>query len=380
MFKLGTYLSRMYEKHQDPAILWCEKVDAKRISAMQATCEAYHESLGRFLEKLRGLERDLHGRTLPDGDKQQLRELVRRLGFVPFYRGVLNELEGYDPGPILEAAPLRDGETTSIIVLSHNSLDQTRRCLEALRTSREEQHPIELHFVDNGSTDGSAEFLAAQPDVHLIANETNLGAPRARNQALAGVRGEWVVVMDNDVMVTPEWLGRLLYHAHADPKSGCIGCVSDRAGQDQQIELTAATDPDSLRAFADARAREFRRQFRLSPLLSSFLLLMRRERVEEVGGFDERFSPWGFEDDDFTLRTYLAGYRNRVALDVFVRHEGYSGPKLEAHRELLQDNWTRFAEKWGLPEGAAYGNYDGLSELDQRDLKREDLFVTLERS
>jgi GT2 family glycosyltransferase len=65
--------------------------------------------------------------------------------------------------------------------------------------------------------------------------------------------------------------------------------------------------------------------------------------IERIGGFDERFSPWGFEDDDFTLRAFAAGWWNRIALDVFVHHDTYVGPKLERHTQLLERKWRLFA-------------------------------------
>ena len=379
--QLGVYLARMYAKHRDPSILWCapgQDVDVEHLMSVQATCEAHHDTLEKLVLKLGSFEREYRGRTVPAEMVEQLGALVRRLTFAPFARGVLRELEGHDPEPVLAAGPSRGG-LTSIVVVAHDALDQTRRCLEALRAAREPEHPAQLVFVDNGSRDGTAELLAEQGDVLLIPNEANLGAPRARNQGLARARGERVVFMDNDVMVTPGWLGRLLFHAEVDGRSGCVGCLSDRAGHGQQLELKGAGNPDALRTFAERRAAEHRRQFRYQGLLTSFLLLVNRAVIERIGGFDERFSPWGFEDDDFTLRAHLAGFRNRVALDVFVRHEPYAGAgKASAHSNLLQRNWARFAAKWGLPAGTDYGCYEGLDALAQGDWSPEDLRAPFE--
>jgi GT2 family glycosyltransferase len=258
--------------------------------------------------------------------------------------------------------------------VTRDALDQTRRCLEALRRAADPRHRQELVFVDNGSTDGTAGYLAEQPDVRLIRNATNLGAPRARNQGLGLARGEAVVFMDSDVMVTAGWLGRLAFHAAVDARSGCVGCLSDRAAHEQQLELPGAADPAALAAFAAARADSHARQARFQPLLTSFLLLVRREVLDAIGGFDERFGPWGFEDDDFTLRAHLAGFRNRVALDVFVRHEGYAGPKAVTHAGLLERNWLAFAAKWELA-GARYGDYSGLERLRPGQLARERLWI-----
>jgi hypothetical protein len=150
--------------------------------------------------------------------------------------------------------------------------------------------------------------------------------------------------------------------------------VSDRAAHGQQVALPVEPEPDQLQAFADDLARDKRRQHRFSAMLSSFCLLVRRDVLAAIGGFDERFSPWGFEDDDFTLRATLAGFRNRIALDVFVRHEGYAGPKAVTHAGLLERNWLAFAAKWELA-GARYGDYSGLERLRPGQLARERLWI-----
>jgi GT2 family glycosyltransferase len=83
--------------------------------------------------------------------------------------------------------------------------------------------------------------------------------------------------------------------------------------------------------------------------------------IAALEGFDTRFSPWGFEDDDFTLRAVRLGMHNRVAEDVFVRHVAYSsGARAARHEQLLDENWRKFADKWSLPRGARRGDYAGL--------------------
>ena len=106
---------------------------------------------------------------------------------------------------------------------------------------------------------------------------------------------------------------------------------------------------------------------------------MKRAVIEEIGGFDERFSPWGFEDDDFTLRASLAGHHSRVALDVFVHHDTYAGPKHARHQRLLLRNWKRFAEKFGLGD-VPYGDLSGMERVVARSWSREELLVPFERT
>ncbi len=377
---LGIYLARMYQKHEDATVVWCppgKQVHPDTFRSAQATCEALYHKAAELVVVLEKLELENFGKVVGDTEKQQLRQLVRRLSLVSFYRGMLQVLEGKDPEKVIVEGPEK-GNLTSILVVSYNAIEQTRRCLQALRASAEEGFPTEYIFVDNGSSDGTQEFLEAQTDARLIANDHNAGAPKARNQAIEQAQGEFLVFMDNDVMVTPGWLGRMHYHAQVDAKVGCVGCLSDRAAHKQQIELTVASDAESLGEFANQRARDFYRKHRPSGLQTSFLMMIRRDLVDVIGGFDEAFSPWGYEDDDYSLRSHLAGYRNRIALDVFVRHEPYQGTaKSKKHSSLLERNWTRFAAKWGLGAGDREAQYEELSQYEPGAVDPEDLHLPL---
>lgn len=378
MARLGSNMAKMAAKH-DPKLLALPKGAASKTHAMslvQQGLEAYYGAHVALLEKLERLEREQWGAELPAALRIQISGLVQQLGLLDYWRGLQLHEEGHDAFEVLEHGPDTRG-LTSIVIVSFNALDKTRKCLEALRNSANPLLATELLVVDNGSSDGSAEWLAEQPDLTLLRNAENRGAPAARNQALALARGAWIVVMDNDAIVSPGWLERLLFHAQVDARSGCIGPLSDRAAHNQQIEYDGPSDLDSLAAFARAHAERNHRRARAQNILTSLLLLMRREVVDTIGGFDERFSPWGFEDDDFTLRAALAGFRNRIALDVFVRHEHYGGAKAQLHNQLLARNWRSFASKWCGDGNVAYGDWKPIEASLKRELRAGELRVEL---
>lgn len=379
MVRLGVNMARMADKHGRPDLLYTRerrRVEAKTLAALQQHIEAFHSSHVAMIDKLDKLDAEHWGKTLPTALVEQISGLIRRIGLLDYWRGLMLHYEGHDPFAVLDRGPRTDG-LVSIAMVSFNALDKTRKCLEALRAAADPRIRTELIVVDNGSSDGSAEWLAQQPDVELIRNAENRGAPLARNQALERVRGEWIVVMDNDAIVSPGWLERLLFHAQVDARSGCVGPLSDRAAHGQQIPYSGEAELESVQRFAAEHARRNHRRSRPQNILTSFLLLMRREVLDAIGGFDERFSPWGFEDDDFTLRATLAGFRNRCALDVFVRHEHYGGAKAARHNDLLQRNWKQFAAKWGGRTDAAYGDYSSIEGALGRKFERSELHVPL---
>lgn len=361
--RLGRNLVRMYRKHGDPTVLRLPpgtQPGEPWLRSLQATFELAHGQCARAQALLEQLEREHSGERLAAELVAQLAALLARVQAVPLARGMLEEWTGCDVQQALEHGP-RAGILTSVIVVACGEGRRIERCLEALERTREAAHPLEILVVDNGCDAATRARLERQAGLVLIQNERNLGAPAARNQALARARGEWIVFLDDDVLVTRHWLSRLLWHAEIDPLAACIGPRTDRAAHGQQLAYEGGEDTLGLEQFAAARFARERHGFRHALLLSSFCLLTRRSVAEALGGFDTRFSPWGFEDDDFTLRAALLGRHNRVAEDVFVRHVAYSsGERAVRHEQLLDENWRRFAAKWSLPLGAARGDYAGL--------------------
>jgi GT2 family glycosyltransferase/Tfp pilus assembly protein PilF len=262
-------------------------------------------------------------------------------------------------------APLVGDEPASIIILCCNELDCTRLCLESVL--RQTRPPYELILVDNGSTDGTAAYLQqirSRPGparVEVITNATNRGFPAGCNQALARARGQYLVFLNNDTVVTAGWLDGLVRWAlHDWPQVGLVGAVSNYTAPPQQV-ATDYTDLAGLDAFAARRAREYARKALAVPRLTGFCLLARREVLDKIGGFDERYGLGFFDDDDLTLRARQAGFRLLVALDVFVHHFGsrtFRGLGIDCRQQLLS-NFDRFKEKWGPEHAAPYRLPDG---------------------
>ena len=100
----------------------------------------------------------------------------------------------------------------SIIVPCWNQLEFTRQCIAALKSHT--RPPWELIVIDNGSTDHTDAYLAGVRDmaavpVTVISNTTNRGFPAAINQGLKVARGDYLVLLNNDVVVTDGWLDQL---------------------------------------------------------------------------------------------------------------------------------------------------------------------------
>ena len=224
---------------------------------------------------------------------------------------------------------------TSIIIPVLNQREMTCECLTAIA-----QHTTayELVLVDNGS-DPAFEGAA-------IRNETNLGFPAAVNQGLAAAKGDVVVILNNDVIVTQGWLDRL--KAHLDSGWDMVGPITNSVSGPQQVLIDSYENQSGLLVAAWQNALKNDRQALPFHRLVFFCVSMRRAVYERLGPLDEIYTPGNFEDDDYCLRAIEAGFRLAIARDVFVHHFGgvtHRALDLD-YQALMTKNKAKFDKKW----------------------------------
>src|SRR5688572_20867582 len=114
-----------------------------------------------------------------------------------------------------------DRPLTSIVILTRNELEYTQRCVASIVARTEE--PYALIFVDNGSTDGTVEYLRSLDGAVVVVNDANLGFGAGCNQGIARSRGERILLLNNDTVVTDGWLAAMHDALDADPAVGVAG-------------------------------------------------------------------------------------------------------------------------------------------------------------
>jgi GT2 family glycosyltransferase len=256
------------------------------------------------------------------------------------------------PIGVHEEAPSLGPGSASVVVVTHGGLEFSRLCLETVLANTAE-HDFELIVVDNGSSDGSRAHLGklAESDARLrvLFNGRNMGFAAACNQGLGLAQGEYLVLLNNDTMVPPGWLGGLLAHLR-NAGVGLVGPVTNRIGNEAEVETEYRTWGEFLDV-ARSRAREQSGDWLELRTPAMFCLAMRRQTYVHLGPLDERYEVGLLEDDDYADRAREAGYQLRCAEDTIVHHFGEASfGRLVAGGEygrILRANQERYEEKWG---------------------------------
>lgn len=244
--------------------------------------------------------------------------------------------------------------SVSIVMLTYNQLAYTQLAVESILAKTPEL--LELILIDNASSDDTPAWLTQlsqeQPRVRVQLNTTNTGFARGCNQGLQLAQGEYVMVLNNDILVTHGWLARLLT-AFDNPEISLVGPVATHvSGLQAVVDIPPAlmAEEDLLEEYAQQRALAFKHQGRLTHRLTGTCLLFKREVLQRVGGFDPRYGIGNFEDDDFSYRALLAGFKLWIASDAFIHHFGSKSFEIVPLDvdALKVHNHQLFCQKWGL--------------------------------
>jgi GT2 family glycosyltransferase len=238
-----------------------------------------------------------------------------------------------------------------VVVPLYNCLPLTQAMLPSLQATLPAGLAHEIILIDDGSTDGTRDWLQHHAPLHsppfrVLLNERNLGYAAGNNRAAALARGEFLALLNNDLVLLPGWLEPMLAaHAQLGARAGLIGNVQldartgavDHAG----LDLTPAAKPAHVRQLPPWLARR-RQPVRPMPAVTGACLLIARALWSELGGFDEG-NVNGGEDIDLCYRARAAGRINAVALRSVIRHHVSSSPGRKARDE---ENSHRLAVRW----------------------------------
>ena len=273
----------------------------------------------------------------------------------------------------------------SFIIPLYNCLALTQECLRTLQATLPAGLAHEIILVDDGSTDGTREWLAGlcQPAVSLshpppvasgpcraLLNDRNLGFAATCNRGAAEAAGELLFFLNNDLLLLPHWLEPMLGAFDRSADAGLVG----------NVQLNAATGSvDHSGIFFNSKgkpqhdttlpfARHFwpAANFRPVEALTGACFGVRRAVWQKLGGFDEKFVN-GSEDIDLCLRARAAGLRHYIALRSVVRHHISASPGRNLRNE---QNTFRLVLRW----------QDQIARQAARDWSRQQIIIHADQS
>nr|WP_082446732.1 glycosyltransferase [Cytobacillus solani] len=252
---------------------------------------------------------------------------------------------------------------TSIIILTYNNLEYTKQCLESIRKYTD-RDTYELIIIDNNSVDDTKEWLLKQDDIRVIINKENLGFPRGCNQGIELAKGDNILLLNNDVIVTENWLSNLVNSLYSDKRIGAVGPVTNSAAYYTAIPVEYS-NLNEMHNFAQRFNKSDSEKWEERLKLIGYCMLIKREMVDKIGLLDERFTPGNFEDDDYSVRIRQAGYKLLLCKDTFIHHYGSVSWKenISGYGELLSENERKFMEKWGTNSHSYIIHNDLIDEI-----------------
>ncbi|MCM8808110.1 MAG: glycosyltransferase [Candidatus Omnitrophica bacterium] len=197
------------------------------------------------------------------------------------------------------------------VILNWNGKELLKDCLSSILKSTNYPN-YKVIIVDNGSTDGSVEYVRKNfKKVDVLELDKNYGFSKGNNEgikyAIRKYNPKYLLFLNNDTKIVEKgWLRKMVEFAETDEKIGLIGCKAITL--DNRIERTGFIDGKNIRKILMQVPKEMINEV-CENFMISVCMLARKNVFEKVGGFDEVYSPYLWEDMDFFIRVKRAGFR-----------------------------------------------------------------------
>jgi GT2 family glycosyltransferase len=212
----------------------------------------------------------------------------------------------------------------SIVILNWNGKEHLAGCLDSVVQTT--YTPLEIILVDNGSTDGSVEFVRLQyPSAHIVENGRNLGYAEGNNKGIEQARGKYIVTLNNDIVVEPTWLDKPIQYLESDRRLGIVSCRQMNYYNHFLIDCLFHYPAPDL-SFArvghgetfDSASWHNNPGYVIAPNGGS--AIYRKEMFDQLGGFDISFFAY-HDETDLGMRAFLNGWKCLYVPDAIVFHK-----------------------------------------------------------
>ena len=240
----------------------------------------------------------------------------------------------------------------SIIVLTYNNLKYNKLCINSIY--RNTAYPnFELIIVDNNSTDGTVDYLKSiegnYHNLKIIYNKKNNGFAGGNNIGIRASKGDYVVLLNNDTLVTRGWIIGMLKHLESNNEIAMCGPVTNAIGNEAMIKAQYS-NINELDVFAyNYTFNHISDVYNDVNVLALFCTMIRKSVINNCGLLDESYKVGMFEDDDYSENVKRAGFKIIITESSFIHHfESISFKKLEdkEYKIIFDSNKIFFETKW----------------------------------
>ena len=254
----------------------------------------------------------------------------------------------------------------SIVIRLSADIKAAKNCYQSIKDHTSKLH--EIIFVVHRSSQQTAKWAKKladeKTDIKFIENSNDLGFAKENNQGIEASSGEYIMLLNNDVIVMEDWLSGMLECLSSTIDTGIVGPMTNNiSGNQKVLDADCKTIPRMIE-YAKSFREKYRHRRVSSRKIAGFCMLFRRKLVDKIGLLDENLGTGNFEDDDYCLRANLAGYRNLIAGDVFIPNYG---AQTSGNMKIFDEKWTGIDVNTPLGKKvAAFNIIEKADKLNQK--------------
>lgn len=263
-----------------------------------------------------------------------------------------------------------------ILIPVYNALKDFKRCADSILRS-----PTNINYriiiINDGSNKKTTEYINELnllfPNVEVLHNDKNIGYLKSINLGLLKHVTKYKICLNSDVIVTENWIDKLITAAESDPTIGLVVPMTTNA-------TTLTIKPPNGSNFLEVSkyiSTASKKKYPPACTVIGFCLLITQEVINRLGSFDESFDPGYYEECDYQYKAKELGYRAIICDDCYIYHKGQGSFK-DRKQNLIQKNKTIFHNKWENEYRADYKIYDDDNALGYlRDRRSQKLIMQL---
>jgi len=241
-----------------------------------------------------------------------------------------------------------------IVIPVWNKKELTEKCINSILSNTDFSYRIVL--IDNASEKPTREYLESissqySDKIKLIVNKENLGNTTAGVQGMKYSDAEYVCILDNDTIVCKGWLSEMVKVAESSDKIGIVNPNCNSFGLHKPERQTLEDFSKEL------LNKNFGKYIEIGAAVG-FCYLVKRKLINEIGYWDERFSPGYFEDTEYAMRAKKYGYKSVIASGAYIYHDEHSSfksrEKKKSFEKLFKESREKFYALYGKPERILY--------------------------